>query len=324
MALEQPARAGSETGTLPAVTNRLRDQPQLTVAGGGLGLIRFSWGSSRKNVGLIMRSEVAESGGRLGYESRAGLDPRCVPVKLTRPMPEGAALPRREYTDEEHETWKILYGRQRRLLEGRACEEFLHGLRIMRFPEDHIPDLREVHRTLKRTTNWSIALAPGLIAAADFYAALARRVFPSTNYIRGREELDYTPAPDCFHDIFGHTTLITEPYFANFYQKFGQVAGRAKGKVLGWLASFYWFTVEFGLINTREGIRIYGNGILSSYSEVAHCLGGEVERLPFDPQRMAEQPSDISIMQPVLFVIDSFEQLDREFDRWARSLGLAQ
>ncbi len=271
-----------------------------------------------------MHTTVAEPAPRLGYDSRAGIDPRCVPVTLAGPMPEGKFIPPREYSAEENEIWKILYGRQRKLLEGRACDEFLHGLEIMRFSEDRIPDLRDVNRTLNRTTSWSIALAPGLIAPEDFYAALARRVFPSTNYIRGRDELDYTPAPDCFHDIFGHTTLITEPYFADFYQKFGRVAGRASGKVHSWLASFYWFTVEFGLINTPQGIRIYGNGILSSYGEVTHCLGDEVRRLPFDPQRMAEQPADLSIMQPVLFVIESFEQLEKEFARWAKSLGLEE
>jgi phenylalanine-4-hydroxylase len=239
-------------------------------------------------------------------------------------MPEGDSLPRRRYTAEEQETWRRLFSRQKNLLEGRACCEFLHGLEIMNFPEDRIPDLVEVHRKLHQTSAWSIALAPGLIAPEDFYAALARRVFPSTNYIRGLEELDYTPAPDCFHDIFGHTPMITEPYFASFYQKFGQVADRATGRVHAWLASFYWFTVEFGLINTPQGIRIYGNGILSSYSEVTHCLGSEVQRLAFDPQRMAEQPSDLSVMQPLLFVIDSFEQLESEFERWAKSLGLAQ
>src|SRR5262249_34855172 len=152
-----------------------------------------------------------------------------------------------------------------------------------------IPSLRDVDHKLKRTSNWNLALAPGLLAPADFYAGLARRGFPSTNYIRGRDELDYTPAPDCFHDIFCHTPLITDRYFANFYQKFGQVAGRARGKVHDWLASFYWFTVEFGLINTPQGIRIFGNGILSSFSEVTHCLSDEVRRLPFEPQRMAEQ-----------------------------------
>jgi phenylalanine-4-hydroxylase len=238
-------------------------------------------------------------------------------------MPEGGSIPTRRYSAEENETWKILYGRQRKLLEGRACDEFLEGLEIMDFPEDRVPELVDVHRKLKQSTNWGIALAPGLLAPEDFYAALARRVFASTNYIRGREELDYTPAPDCFHDIFGHTTLITEPYFANFYQKFGQVAGRASGQKLRWLASFYWFTVEFGLINTPRGIRIYGNGILSSYGEVEHCVGDEVKRLTFEPQRMAEQAADLSIMQPVLFVIDSFQQLEQEFDRWAGSLGLS-
>jgi phenylalanine-4-hydroxylase len=269
-----------------------------------------------------MQTTAAKDAPRLGFDSRADVDPRCVPIKLTRPMPEGEAIPARHYTDEENETWRILYGRQRQLLEGRACPEFLKGLQLMDFPTDRIPALADVHRKLKQITNWSIALAPGLLAAEDFYNALARRVFASTNYIRGREEMDYTPAPDLFHDIFGHTTLITDPYFANFYQKFGQVAIRAKPQVHKWLASFYWFSVEFGLINTPQGLRIFGNGILSSFSEVTYSLSDKVKHLPFDPQRMAEQPADLSIMQPVLFVIDSFKQLETEFDRWVKSLGL--
>ena len=134
--------------------------------------------------------------------------------------------------------------------------------------------------------------------------------------------MDYTPAPDLFHDIFGHVTLITDPYFANFYHKFGQVALRATDQVHKWLASFYWFSVEFGLINTDQGVRIYGNGILSSYNEVTCSLGQEVQRVPFDPQRMAEQPSDISVIQPVLFVIESFQQLESEFDQWVKKLGI--
>ena len=269
-----------------------------------------------------MHSSTAVGESKLGFESRQATDPRCVPIQLSSAMPEGEAIPHREYTAEEHGTWQSLFQRQRALLDGRACDAFLDGLEIMGFPVDRIPDLVDVHRKLKRTTHWSIALAPGLLAARDFYTALARRVFPSTNYIRARHELDYTPAPDLFHDIFGHTTLITDPYFANFYQKFGQVALRATGRMHSWLASFYWFSVEFGLINTPEGVRIYGNGILSSYSEVTYCLGDRVQRVPFDPQRMAEQPSDISILQPVLFIIDSFQQLEAEFDQWVKQLGI--
>jgi phenylalanine-4-hydroxylase len=270
----------------------------------------------------MQSSSAPAADSRLGIDSREATDPRCTPIRLTAPMPEGEAIPHREYTAEEHETWKILYGRQRQLLKGRACQQFLDGLEMMQFPEDRIPDLVDVHHALKRITNWSIALAPGLLDARDFYTALSRRVFASTNYIRGRHELDYTPAPDLFHDIFGHTTLITDRYFASFYQKFGQVALRAKGQEHDWLASFYWFSVEFGLINTPEGVRIYGNGILSSFSEVTASLGDRVKRLPFDPQRMAEQPSDISVIQPVLFVIDSFQQLEEEFDAWVKKLGI--
>lgn len=269
-----------------------------------------------------MQTHPTDSASKLGVESCEAIDPRCTPIHLHSAMPEGEAIPLRTYTDDEHAVWRALFTRQRELLQKRACPEFLAGLELMRFSTDRIPSLLAVHRSLQAKAGWSLALAPGLLAPEDFYGALARRVFASTDYIRGRHEMDYTPAPDLFHDVFGHTPLITDRHFGNFYQKFGQVALRASGQVHKWLASFYWFTVEFGLIQTRDGLRIYGNGILSSYKEVEHSLGPEVKRLPFNPQQMAEQPSDISVMQPVLFVIESFEQLEREFDRWARSLGL--
>src|SRR5438105_11516394 len=111
-----------------------------------------------------MQTESTRVKPRLGIDSRAGIDPRCVPIKLTQAMPEGGAIPLRQYSAEENETWKALYARQRALLEGRACQEFLDGLEIMDFPADRVPSLRDVHGKLKATTGWSIALAPGLLA----------------------------------------------------------------------------------------------------------------------------------------------------------------
>jgi len=269
-----------------------------------------------------MQSNTTQIDSTLGFDSRQAEDPRCKEIVLTSPMPEGEAIPSRTYSDEDHGTWKLLYQRQRDFLKGRACPEFLTGLDMMNFSADRLPSLVDVHRTLRAKANWGLAHAPGLLSTKDFYSALARRVFASTNYIRARHEMDYTPAPDMFHDLFGHTPLLTDKYFGNFYQKFGQVAVRTSGQVHEWLANFYWFTVEFGLIQTRDGLRIYGNGILSSYKEAGYSLSGNVKHLPFNPQQMGEHYADISILQPVLYVIESFEQLETEFDRWTKSLGV--
>ena len=252
----------------------------------------------------------------------AGDDPRVVPIKLDGPAPEGDDIVYPDYPDEDHETWKILYQRQRELLKGRACREYLDGLEMMDFPEDRIPYLGDVGRVLTRATNWQVARVPGLLFEGDFFSRLARRVFPSTDYIRPRHEIDYTPAPDLFHDIFGHTPMITNSAFANFYQKIGKASLKAEGANRRRLERIYWFTVEFGLINTPEGLRIYGNGIISSFAETQHSLTDKVEKRTFDLEEMAEQEYDVWRMQPLLFVIDSFSQLEQGFYQWAGNKGL--
>ena len=211
-----------------------------------------------------------------------------------------------------------MYKRQRELLPGYAAQEYLEGLDMMNFPEDRIPYLGDVGKVLQKTTNWQVARVPGLLFEGDFFSRLARRVFPSTDYIRPRHELDYTPAPDLFHDIFGHTPMITNRAFADFYQKIGEASMNAEGKNRRRLETIYWFTVEFGLINTSEGMRIYGNGIISSYAETQHSLTDKVEKRPADLEKMSEQEYDVWHMQPLLFVIDSFEQLEQDFYDWAR------
>ncbi len=262
--------------------------------------------------------------GLSAYEKAAlgGNDPRVVPLRLAGPVPEGEAIGYPSYSAEDQETWRILFARQRALLPGRACEEYLQGLALMPFREERIPALRDAGRVLERSTRWQIARIPGLLHERDFFGFLARRVFPSTDYIRPRGELDYTPAPDLFHDLFGHTPMITLPAFADFYQEIGRAALAAEGASRPRIERFYWFTVEFGLIHTAAGLRIYGNGILSSFEETEHCLTEAVEVRRFDPAVVAEQDYDVWHMQPLLFAIDSFEQLQEQFRGWAKGEGL--
>jgi phenylalanine-4-hydroxylase len=151
---------------------------------------------------------------------------------------------------------------------------------------------------------------------------LRRKVFPSTDYIRGKNELDYTPAPDCFHDMFGHMPLLTNQNFASFYQMVGEAALEAKGETRKELETLHWFTVEFGLIKKPEGMRIYGAGIISSKEEVKHALSDNVKVIPFDPERVVKQEYDVWHLQPILFAIESFEQLEDGFRSWTKEQGL--
>jgi phenylalanine-4-hydroxylase len=250
-------------------------------------------------------------------------DPRCIPHKLTAPLPVGRECACPRYRAEDHAVWRRLFTRQHALLARRAADEFLTGLAALKLDSARIPPLAAISARLRAATGWQVAQAPGLLDAHDFFGYLARRIFPCTDYVRRRDELDYTPAPDCFHDIFGHTPMIMHPRFADFYQKIGQaaLACRGAGPEEG-LTRIYWFTVEFGLIRNAGGLRIYGNGILSSHGETLHSLSGRVSRRPMVPEIVAAQPYDIWHFQDVLFTIESFDQLEREFTRWAQDRRL--
>ena len=251
-----------------------------------------------------------------------GIDPRCIPQKLNGPVPEDTQIIYPDYSESDHESWRLLFHRQMEFLPGRVCEEYLTGCEKLKFTPDKIPALKDLSSVFKKTTGWKIARVPGLIDEQDFFELLRRSVFPSTDYIRGKNELDYTPAPDLFHDMFGHMPLLTDPNFASFYKMFGEAAFNAKGIQRKWIETFHWFTVEFGLINKPNGLKIYGAGIISSLGEVQHALSDKVKVKTFDVDKIINQPYDVWHLQPVLFAIDSFELLETEFKKWTHNEGL--
>jgi phenylalanine-4-hydroxylase len=258
------------------------------------------------------------------YEKAAdeGIDPRCIPQRLEGPVPVDDKIEYPDYPESDHESWKFLYDRQMKYLPGRVCQEYLDGVDILNFTRDRIPALKDLSAVFKKTTGWKVARVPGLIHEQNFFEMLREKIFPSTDYIRGKEELDYTPAPDCFHDMFGHMPLLTNPNFASFYQMFGEAALNAKGEDRKFLETFHWFTVEFGLIKQTEGMRIYGAGIISSKEEVRHALSDEVEVKSFVPEKLVHQDYDVWHLQPILFAINSFEHLEEGFKEWTKERGL--
>jgi phenylalanine-4-hydroxylase len=216
-----------------------------------------------------------------------------------------------QYSEEEHAIWRLLFERQQRLLLDRACHEFLEGLGGLGVAARGIPDFRRLNEILDAATGWRIVGVRGLVPDDVFFALLARRRFPSTCFIRRREQLDYLQEPDVFHDIYGHVPLLMNPVFADYMQAYGR--GGLKALRLGHLqrlARLYWYTVEFGLITTPRGLRIYGSGILSSAGESVYCLENpRPNRIRFALQRVMRTRYRIDDFQQTYFVIDDFRQL---------------
>jgi phenylalanine-4-hydroxylase len=212
-----------------------------------------------------------------------------------------------DYSAEDQAVWRLLVERQTALARQFACAEFVHGLETLGIG-DGIPDFDAVNARLEPLTGWTVVGVPGLIPDAVFYDHLAHRRFPVTVWIRKRSELDYLVEPDLFHDFFGHVPLLSNPIFADYMQRYGQRAMEA-GAHIDLLARLYWYTVEFGLIRTPQGLRIYGAGILSSAKEVRHAIEGNVERLPFEAAKVMRRPYEIDKLQNTYFVLDDFRQL---------------
>ncbi len=215
------------------------------------------------------------------------------------------------YSKEEHAVWKTLFERQARLLPGRACDEFVHGMQALPIGAESIPDFRRLSDVLMKRTGWQVVAVPGLVPDEVFFEHLANRRFPSGNFVRKPDQLDYLEEPDVFHDVFGHVPMLMNPTIADYIQAYGE--GGLRALRLGHLKSLaraYWYTVEFGLVQQSDGLRIYGAGIASSYTESVFSLeSASPNRLRFDLERVMRTNYRIDDFQECYFVIDHLNDL---------------
>lgn len=233
------------------------------------------------------------------------------------------------YSAEENRVWKLLFERQQKLVAAHACDEFLDGLEKLGINGSAIPQLPEVSHRLLAQTGWQVEPVAALISARSFFELLAHRKFPAATFIRCEEELDYVKEPDIFHELFGHCPMLTEQVYADFIQNYAKKVLEFPEADWALLQRLFWFTVEFGLIKTKKGLRAYGGGILSSISETAYCIKSDLPmRVLFDPVVVFRTPYRIDMLQSVYFVIDDYHQLYDfvnanigKFLERARSLG---
>lgn len=220
-----------------------------------------------------------------------------------------------DWTEDENNTWKTLITRQTQTVKTRACSEFLEGLERIGFSTEHIPQHTEINTRLRKLSGWEVEVVPALIPAKEFFTLLANKKFPAASFIRIPEELDYIEEPDIFHEFFGHVPLLTFPDYARFIEEFGKIALSINGKDRRHLFRLFWFTVEFGLVHTPDGIKAYGGGILSSIHETVYSVESSVPRREdFDPLKALRTPYRIDIPQPLYYVLRDFSDLYRILD----------
>jgi len=236
------------------------------------------------------------------------------------------------YSQDNQEAWRQLYALLRPQWERFANAKFMQGITSLCLKPDRIPTLEEVNAFLQPLTGFQAKAVSGYVPTFLFFDSLKRREFPTTITIRDSRALTYLPEPDIFHDIAGHVPMHTDRTFADVLVKFGSLAEIAakrhahltdeKEKIektrsnIQALARFFWFTVEFGLMQEKGRICAYGSGLLSSADEIEHAVvSSDVQRFPFQLEWAINQPFEIDRFQTLLFIVESFEHLYREVER---------
>jgi phenylalanine-4-hydroxylase len=219
--------------------------------------------------------------------------------------------------------WGDLVRRTMAQLRHHACQEYLDGLEQIGLREDRVPDLAAITRRLLPRTGWSSTPVSGFLPPDAFFEMLAMRHFPTTTWLRDKSSMEYTPEPDIFHDVFGHVPMHAHPVFADFLQYYGKVCAALMGRKddLERMGRLFWFTVEFGVIRQQGEIKVYGSGLASSHGECGHVMHGGPEIRDFRLDQVMEQRFSVSEMQPVLYAVESFEQIYEAAREAERRLG---
>ena len=228
------------------------------------------------------------------------------------------------YTREDFDVWETLYVNQMKVISNKVTDEFINGLKILDFNASKIPNFNEVNSKLKKINGWGIKTVPNITEAKEFFSCLAKKKFTSTCWLRSYSEIDYLEEPDMFHDVFAHIPMIIEQSYANFFQNIGKLALAVINdeNKLKKIQRLYWFTIEFGLMNTPNGEKVYGAGIISSKKELENVYSKNSIKKQFDISAILNKEYRIDKVQNEYFVIESFDQLSNSLEEVQKELGV--
>jgi phenylalanine-4-hydroxylase len=251
--------------------------------------------------------------GKSGKSLASGKEGAAMPTNYLAKAPDAAG--RIVYAAEEDAVWADLVARQWPMVKAHAAAPYLRGLELLDMPRSRVPQCPDLSEALRALTGWQVVPVPALISFGRFFGMLADRTFPAASFIRNRRDFDYIEEPDIFHEIFGHTPLLTDPRFAAFSQAIGEAGLKARKEDYAWLIRLYWFSIEFGLTTEAGRIKTLGSGLASSPSELLWSVSDGPELRPFDVIDILRTPYRIDIHQPVYFVFERLDDLFAAADR---------
>jgi phenylalanine-4-hydroxylase len=223
-----------------------------------------------------------------------------------------------EFTEEQHQIWRTLFARQRPKVEEFACKQYLEGARLLDLPADRVPSTQLLNERISPRTGWkTIRTTVRYSDAVQWYKHFARKEFLVTNYVRSQDELDFTPEPDMFHDVYGHLPFFTLPEYVEIQQMFAPAFHKAKtDEQRENIKRLAWFSTEFGLILEEGKRKVFGTGLISSKGEMEHVLAGNTPIQPFKIETIMNFDKAIWSYNATLFEFESLAALKQELARY--------
>lgn len=223
-----------------------------------------------------------------------------------------------EFTEEQHDIWRALYARQAPKVRKYACKEYLAGSENLKLPADRIPSVPWMNERITPRTGWrTVRTKVRYSDAVQWYKHFARKEFLVTDYVRSREELEFTPEPDMFHDVYGHLPYFSLPEYVEIQEMFAPAFHKATtDEQRENIKRLAWFSTEFGLIRENGELKVFGTGLISSSAEMEHVLAGNTPLMDFKVETIINFDKAIWSFNKQLFVFDSLAALKQELARY--------
>ena len=178
------------------------------------------------------------------------------------------------FSNEQHAIWSDLFaGVHQPYLMEHLCDEWKMGMGMLELDPHHIPTVSHLNGRITPRTSWRIErTVVRYTLADDWYKKFAQRVFLITDYLRTRDQMEFTPEPDMFHDIFGHLPFLTQKFYANIEDKFAPAYMKATQEEREVIKRLAWYSTEFGLVVQDNRIKVFGAGIISGRKELTRTI----------------------------------------------------
>ena len=226
-----------------------------------------------------------------------------------------------EFTEAQHRTWRKLYDKLEPRIREHACREYLEGFDQLALPKDEIPSIEFLNEKITPATGWQTVRTSVRYSDAEaWYKEFNQKHFLVTDYIREETELDFTPLPDMFHDIFGHLPFLMIPAYTEFEEMFAPAFLKANEEQRENIKRLAWYSAEFGMVREKGELKVFGAGLLSSAGEIDKVMNEGTPMEPFTVEKVIAIPKSVLEFNSVLFVADDLDAYTRELKTYLDSI----